>query len=80
MCNGQEYEISAKVGGSPAMKRFIDECLDNGITRAYSWTNNDQSYLSANTMRHPEWFVRMEDSRLRYGGAYTNGFNIWSFS
>ena len=72
MCNGQEYEISAKVGGPPAMKRFIDECLESGITRAYSWTNNDQSYLSANTTRHPEWFVRMEDSRLRYGGAYTN--------
>ena len=62
------------------MKRFVDECLEHGITRAYSWTNNDQSYLSANSLHHPEWFVRMEDSRLRYGGAYTNCFNIWSFA
>ena len=88
MCCGHEYEISQKLGGPAALKAFTAECRRHGI-RPYSWTNNDQSRLSPIMADRRElgtgmsddtaWTVRMEDTRIRYGGAYTDCFAILDF-
>jgi len=78
MCGGHEYEPGAKMGGATALKRLVDDCRELGIM-PYSWTNNDQSMASPLYQRR-DWFVKMEDTRLSYGGAYTNGLGIWSFA
>jgi hypothetical protein len=79
MCCGHQYEIAPLVGGPAAMKRFAEECAASGIHIA-AWTNNDQSKVSPLFAQHRDWFVRMEDTRLTYGGAYTDCFSIWSFA
>jgi len=83
MCCGHEYEPAPKLGGVAGLKRLIDDCTKLGIT-PFSWTNNDQSISSPlNHWWKPEctsWYVRMEDTRTKYGGAYTNVFAIWSFN
>ncbi|MBI2190408.1 MAG: hypothetical protein HYU36_00315 [Planctomycetes bacterium] len=82
MCCGQEYETGDRIGGPGKLKTFIDDCRRHGL-RVYSWTNNDQSYSSP--LHHWEkankegWFVKMEDTRLKYGGAYTSVFAILDF-
>jgi hypothetical protein len=81
MCCGHEYEIAPRLGGPEKVKAFTDYCAEHGI-RACSWTNNDQSYGSPiNFSERDEkgWFVKMEDCRLKYGGAYTNVFTILDF-
>ena len=50
--------------------------------RPYAWTNNAQAYsspLGPSSPRTADWWVRMEDTRLAYGGAYTNVLAVWSF-
>jgi hypothetical protein len=82
MCCGQEYELAPSLGGTKRVKEFVDRCNEHGI-QVMSWTNNDQSYLSPINRSERDqkgWFVRMEDTRLKYGGAYTNVFNILDFS
>jgi hypothetical protein len=81
MCCGHEYEPAPKLGGEKALKRFIDDCATHGI-RPFAWTNNDQALSSpVNDSERDEknWFVRMEDTRLKYGGAYGNVFSILNF-
>jgi hypothetical protein len=83
MCSGREYETAPELGGPEKLKIFIDRCKQHGI-RAFSWTNNDQSRMSPlqfNPIEYTDdaWFVRMEDTRIRYGGAYTDGFAILDF-
>jgi len=78
MCGGHEYELSPKLGGVEGVKKFIDDCVASNIM-VYSWTNNDQAYSSLIHRDHPDWFVKMDDARIRYGGAYTNGFAVWDF-
>lgn len=81
MCCGHEYEPAPKLGGARALKRFVARCRAHGI-QPMSWTNNDQSYTSplnhARTGKS-DWFVKMEDTRLKYGGSYTNVFTILDF-
>lgn len=82
MCCGHDYEPAPKLGGTSELERFVTDCAASGI-RPFSWTNNDQSYLSPlnGTERDGKsWYVKMEDARLKYGGAYSNVFNIWSFA
>jgi len=84
MCCGQEYETAPFLGGPEKLKIFIDRCKEHGI-RTMSWTNNDQSHASPifqkrrNHNDKTSWFVHMEDTRLSYGGAYTDGFAILDF-
>jgi len=83
MCCGHEYETSPKLGGPEVLKKFIDACKEHGI-RTMSWTNNDQSNCSPIFQKHRNnngtgWFVHMEDTRLAYGGAYTDVFGILDF-
>lgn len=84
MCNGHEYEIAPKLGGPAKLKKFIKDAKAHGI-QIMSWTNNDQSYGSPFALQHADpkyraWWVQMEDTRLAYGGAYTNTFMIWDFN
>jgi len=84
MCCGQEYETAPFLGGPEKLKVFIDRCKEHGI-RVMSWTNNDQSHCSPIFSKHrnhtdkTSWFVHMEDTRISYGGAYTDGFAILDF-
>lgn len=81
MCCGHEYEISPKLGGIEGVKRFIEYCNEAEVV-VYSWTNNGQA-LSSPISRPErdglEWFVKMEDCRLKYGGAYTSVFSVLDF-
>ena len=84
MCNGHEYEIAPKLGGPEKLKKFVEDAASHGI-QIMSWTNNDQSYGSPFALQHADpkyraWWVQMEDTRLAYGGAYTNTFMIWDFN
>lgn len=80
MCCGQEYKLAEALGGNEGVRRFVETCRENNI-EPYSWTNNDQSYSSPLNRDHNKrhWFVKMEDARLKYGGAYTNEFAILDF-
>jgi len=72
MCCGHEYEIAPELGGVPRVKAFVEEAMKHGI-HPMCWTNNDQALSSPinNTERDDKgWFVRMEDTRLKWGGAY----------
>lgn len=73
MCCGHEYEIAPELGGTGRVKDFVAACRKHGI-RVMSWTNNTQALSSPiNEAERDEkgWFVRMEDTRLKYGGAYS---------
>ena len=92
MCCGHEYEPAPRLGGVTKLKEFVDRCSKHGIV-PFSWTNNDQAHSSPIANSHPtpgvladysakdmhDWFVRMEDARLRYGGAYASVFEILNF-
>ncbi|MBI4023556.1 MAG: hypothetical protein HY360_01155 [Verrucomicrobia bacterium] len=81
MCCGHEYEPAPRLGGTKAVKNFVRTCRKAGLA-VFSWTNNDQSYASPVNLkwaRARDWWVKMEDGRLKYGGAYTNVLGIWSF-
>jgi len=81
MCCGHEYEIAPRLGGKAMLKQFVDDCAQHGI-HPFAWTNNDQalsSPVNAAERDDRNWFVRMEDTRLKYGGAYMNVFSILNF-
>ena len=78
MCCGHEYEISEKLGGVPRVKAFVGECKKHGI-HPMCWTNNDQALSSPlNSAERDDkgWFVRLEDTRLKYGGAYAGVMSV----
>lgn len=82
-CCGHEYEVDPALGGVKALKRLADDCREEGIA-IIGWSNNDQAISSPlNHWYKPEytsWYVRMEDCRSKYGGAYMHNFHIWSFN
>ena len=78
MCCGHEYEPAPRLGGTERLRAFVADATAAGI-HPFAWTNNDQALSSpVNAAERDEkgWFVRMEDTRLKYGGAYTNVFSI----
>jgi len=85
MCCGHEYEVAPALGGEIKLKEFIAQARKHDI-QIMGWTNNDQSYSSP--LNRPQvadapeskWWILMEDTRLRYGGAYSNSFSIWNFN
>lgn len=83
MCGGQEYEVSPRLGGSDGLRAFVDDCRKYDI-QPMAWTNNDQSVCSplrrVDRVDEQTWFVKMDDTRIQYGGAYTGGLSIWSFN
>jgi hypothetical protein len=84
MCCGHEYEISDKLGGVKRVRAFIDECAQHGI-RVLSWTNNDQALSSPiNKAERAQagdwWYVLLEDTRQKYGGAYMGCMSVLDFA
>ncbi len=80
MCCGHEYELSDRLGGVKQLKRFADDCAKHGI-EVLSWTNNDQALSSPlNKSERSQgkdcWFVLLEDSRQKYGGAYMGCMSV----
>lgn len=82
ICLGQEFEISERYGGKPAVKELIRRFSEAGLV-FFNWTNNDQSYdsplnkaIGGDWTRAMEWFVKMEDARLKYGGSYMNSMDV----
>ena len=72
MCCGHEYLISDKLGGTAKLKEFIERAARAGV-QVMMWTNNDQALSSPiNDSERDDkgWFVRLEDARQKYGGAY----------
>jgi hypothetical protein len=81
MCCPHEYEPAPRLGGPERLRNFVNECAKHGIT-PFAWTNNAQalsSPLNAAERDDKGWFVRLEDTRLKYGGAYTSVFSILDF-
>jgi len=82
MCCGHEYEVAPALGGPAKLKELIERSRALGV-EVFSWTNNDQALSSPlNASERDEqkgWYVKMEDTRLKYGGAYTSVMSIWDF-
>jgi len=83
MCCGHEYEPAPELGGPERLQAFVADAAALGI-HVVSWTNNDQALSSPINHWYLEqyqpWYVRMEDTRLKYGGAYSNCMSILNFS
>ncbi len=74
MCCSHEYEIAPELGGNEGVRRLIDKASKRNI-RVMSWTNNEQALSSPlNSVEHDKksWYILMEDTRLKYGGAYSS--------
>lgn len=80
MCCGHEYELAPLLGGAEGVRSLVAGCREHDI-EPFAWTNNAQSYDSPlqRDDKRAHWFVKMEDSRLKYGGAYSNLMSIFSF-
>ncbi len=75
MCASHGYEIAESMGGMQKFKDYIERCHQAGI-KNFMWTN---TYVSlAATELNPfgnderNWFCVLEDTRLKYAGAYTS--------
>jgi hypothetical protein len=83
MCCGHEYEIAPELGGNEAMAAFINRCAEVGV-RVFSWTNTDQALSSPINARERAdadcWYVLLEDTRQKAGGAYMGVMSILDFA
>ncbi len=79
MCCGHEYEIAPELGGDAGVKQLVSRAAKLGVT-VKSWTNNDQALSSPiNKAERNEghgWYVLLEDTRQKYGGAYAGCMSI----
>ncbi len=77
MCCGHEYEIADELGGPAQVAALVRDARRLGIT-LQSWTNNDQALSSPlNPEADPRgWYVRLEDTRQKYGGAYAGVMSV----
>ncbi|MCX7935020.1 MAG: putative glycoside hydrolase family 15 protein, partial [Planctomycetota bacterium] len=76
MCGPHDLEISDYTGGLAKFKEYISRCQRLGI-KNYMWTAIHFSLASPINRDHRAgtekcWFMAMEDTRTKYGGAYTN--------
>ena len=81
MCCGHEYQIAPELGGVAGVKRLAAQAKALGIT-VRSWTNNDQalsSPLNDSERDSKGWFVLLEDTRQKYGGAYAGVMSVLDF-
>lgn len=84
MCCGHEYEIAPELGGNDRVKAFVDICRKQGI-QPMSWTNNDQALSSPinrseRAVGEDYWFVLLEDTRQKWGGAYMGCMSVLDFA
>jgi len=78
MCCGHEYEIADELGGVKRVKEFIDRAAAHNV-QTMVWTNNDQalsSPINASERDDKGWFVLLEDTRMKYGGAYAGCMSV----
>ncbi len=82
MCCGHEYEVSPKLGGPEALKKIVNDCREHGI-EVYPWTNNDQALSSPYNRNEradgKNWYVLLEDTRQKWGGAYMGCMSVLNF-
>lgn len=81
MCGSHEYEIASSKGGVEKFKEYITRCKALGI-KNIMWTGNGQSINSRmnGVQQHASgWYLAMEDTRLTYGGAYTDVLSYLNF-
>ncbi len=74
MCGSHAFEIAPAKGGVEKFTEYITRCKQLGIKNML-WTSNGQSiYSPLNSAEYHAkgWYLAMEDTRLKYGGAYTN--------
>ena len=72
MCCGHEFEIAPELGGDEGVKKLVSHAAKLGII-VKSWTNNTQglsSPINKSERDDKGWFVLVEDTRQKYGGAY----------
>jgi len=82
MCCGHEYEIAPELGGNAKVKELIHRAAALGIT-IKSWTNNTQalsSPINSSERDDKHWFVLLEDTRQKYGGAYAGVMSVLDMS
>jgi hypothetical protein len=82
MCCGHEYEPAPKLGGPELLKKLMDDCKSKGLY-VFSWTNNDQALGSPKNRAERDagngWYLLLEDTRQKWGGAYMGCMSILNF-
>lgn len=82
MCCGHEYEIADRLGGVARVRDFVEYCKARGV-RVMSWTNNTQALSSPiNSSERDDhgWYVKLEDTRQKYGGSYAAVMSVLDLS
>ncbi|MCL2701293.1 MAG: hypothetical protein FWE88_06325 [Phycisphaerae bacterium] len=81
MCCGHEYEIAPELGGIKRVKAFVAAAQKHGV-HPMCWTNNDQAHTSPLNAESDTkgWYVRMEDARSKWGGAYAAVMSVLDMS
>lgn len=79
MCGPHELEIAPEAGGMPKFKEYIERCHKAGIQN-FMWSCIHVSVAAKMNLDHrveagKSWYIAMEDTRTKYGGAYTNVLN-----
>ena len=83
MCSPHEYEISAALGGVKRVRDFVDRAREANV-RVMVWSNNAQALSSplnqAERWHEDSWYLMLEDTRQKYGGAYMGILSVLDFS
>jgi len=83
MCAPHEYVISDKLGGVQRVKEFTTRARQANV-QVMIWSNNAQSLSSplnkAERWQDGCWYLMLEDTRQKYGGAYMNLLSVLDFS
>ena len=83
MCTPHEYEISDVLGGVKRVKAFVDRAREANV-RVMVWSNNAQGLSSplnqVERWHEKSWYLMLEDSRQKYGGAYMGILSVLDFS
>ena len=83
MCAPHEYEISEQMGGVRRVKDFVDRARRAGV-QVMIWSNNAQALSSplniSERWHEGSWYLMLEDTRQKYGGAYMGILSVLDFS
>ena len=81
-CANHEYEIAESLGGVKKLKEFLQRARAAGVS-PFCWTNNDQAISSplnrAERCGANCWYVVLEDTRQKWGGAYMGCMHALDF-
>ncbi len=83
VCCGHEYEPIEQFGGAEGLTELVRAAREQGV-RLWCWTNNDQALSSPLNRCEREdgrgWYVLLEDTRQKYGGAYAGCMSVLDFN